>query len=139
MCIYTTTSWFYKKKCNFWPLSLIQLEISTLYCIITYLFQQLAALLIARQVIGNLKESALPYLLEQMRLAKLSFDLWGALSPTGSRSPPGTEQSSQESDKLPEEEETKTDQPKNDEQDQASAKRTISQAELESSLFKVKF
>lgn len=70
-----------------------------------------------------------------MRLAKLSFDLWGALSPTGSRSPPGTEQSSQESDKPPEEEETKNE---HSPPEQASAKRTISQAELESSLFKVR-
>lgn len=104
-------------------------------------FQQLAALLIARQVIGNLKESALPYLLEQMRLAKLSFDLWGALSPTGTRSPPGTEQTTQEGEKSAE----KTEKPPEQESsqtetspDQPTAKRTISQAELESSLFKVK-
>ncbi len=39
-------------------------------------------MLIIRQLIGNIKESALPYVVEQMRLAKLSFDLFGALSPT---------------------------------------------------------
>lgn len=94
--------------------------------------QQLAALLIARQVIGNLKESALPYLLEQMRLAKLSFDLWGALSPTGSRAPPGMppekrQDSEEEQPPLP------TDRPDSE----ANVKRTISQAELESSLYRV--
>ncbi|KAJ8983111.1 hypothetical protein NQ317_001855 [Molorchus minor] len=51
--------------------------------------EQLAALLIARQVIGNLKESALPYMLEHMRLAKMSFDMWGALSPLANKPPPG--------------------------------------------------
>ena len=39
-------------------------------------------MLIVRQLIGNIKESALPYVIEQLRLAKLSFDLFGALSPT---------------------------------------------------------
>lgn len=89
--------------------------------------------MIARQVIGNLKESALPYLLEQMRLAKLSFDLWGALSPTSTKSPPGVEQEAHEGDNK-EEEKNGQSTP-----DQASTKRTISQAELESSLFKVIF
>ncbi|XP_061400488.1 uncharacterized protein LOC133336217 [Musca vetustissima] len=44
--------------------------------------EQLAGLLISRQIIGNLRESALPYVAEQVRLAKLSFNMWGALSPT---------------------------------------------------------
>uniref|UniRef100_A0A182W8Q9 Anoctamin n=1 Tax=Anopheles minimus TaxID=112268 RepID=A0A182W8Q9_9DIPT len=44
--------------------------------------EQLAGLLISRQIIGNLRESAWPYLVEQWRLAKLSFKMWGALSPT---------------------------------------------------------
>lgn len=51
--------------------------------------EQLAALLISRQVIGNLKESVLPYILEHLRLAKMSFELWGALSPSGSKPLPG--------------------------------------------------
>uniref|UniRef100_A0A1B6E559 Anoctamin n=1 Tax=Clastoptera arizonana TaxID=38151 RepID=A0A1B6E559_9HEMI len=77
--------------------------------------EQLAALLIARQVIGNVKESALPYLLEQLRLAKLSFDLFGALSPSEiKREPPGNDT---------------TDEKK-------PSGRNVSQAELESSLFK---
>ncbi|XP_046811652.1 mucin-4 [Lucilia cuprina] len=44
--------------------------------------EQLAGLLISRQIIGNLRESAIPYFLEQWKLAKLSFNMWGALSPT---------------------------------------------------------
>jgi len=31
---------------------------------------------------GNIKESILPYLKKEMKLAKLSFDLYGAVSPT---------------------------------------------------------
>ncbi|XP_045519349.1 anoctamin-8-like isoform X2 [Pieris brassicae] len=44
--------------------------------------EQLAVLLITRQIIGNLKESALPYLIENLRLAKICFDVFGALSPS---------------------------------------------------------
>lgn len=44
--------------------------------------EQLAGLLISRQIIGNLRESAFPYLMEQLKLANLSFRMWGALSPT---------------------------------------------------------
>lgn len=44
--------------------------------------EQLAGLLISRQIIGNLRESAFPYFMEQCKLAKLSFSMWGALSPT---------------------------------------------------------
>nr|CAD7262586.1 unnamed protein product [Timema shepardi] len=90
------------------------------------LWPQLAALLIARQVIGNLKESALPYLLEQLRLAKLSFDLFGALSPTEAKKElPGNQQE---------------DSGPGEEQNSIGAKpagnRNVSQAELESTLFK---
>jgi hypothetical protein len=48
--------------------------------------QLLAALLITRQVVGNLKESLLPYAKKQLKLAKMSFDLFGALSPSSSSS-----------------------------------------------------
>ncbi|XP_039765784.1 anoctamin-8-like isoform X1 [Pararge aegeria] len=44
--------------------------------------EQLAVLLITRQIIGNLKESALPYLIENLRLAKMCFDVFGAISPS---------------------------------------------------------
>lgn len=69
-------------------------------------------------------------MLEHMRLAKMSFDLWGALSPIGTRQPPGVPETEQN-----EQSETK----ENDGSDgrEASVKRTMSQAELESSLFKV--
>ena len=33
---------------------------------------------------GNIKESLLPYFKKEMKLAKLSFDLYGAVSPTQS-------------------------------------------------------
>lgn len=39
--------------------------------------EQLAGLLISRQIIGNLRESAIPYFMEQLKLAKLSFSIWG--------------------------------------------------------------
>jgi hypothetical protein len=34
---------------------------------------------------GNLKESLLPYAKKQLKLAKMSFDLFGALSPSTDR------------------------------------------------------
>lgn len=91
--------------------------------------EQLAALLISRQVIGNLKESALPYILEHLRLAKMSFDLWGALSPLGAKPPPGGAdvEEPERSDAIKECDDTG---------DQHFAKRSMSQAELESSLYK---
>ncbi|XP_076764027.1 anoctamin 8 white walker isoform X2 [Xylocopa sonorina] len=91
--------------------------------------EQLAALLIARQVIGNLKESAVPYLIEQLRLARLSFELFGALSPSEARPPPGEvdeEKSKEPDDKGERPDNSKAKQPRN-----------VSQAELESSLYRV--
>lgn len=44
--------------------------------------EQLAGLLISRQIIGNLRESVFPYFMEQLKLAKISFIMWGAMSPT---------------------------------------------------------
>ncbi|CAG4995127.1 unnamed protein product [Parnassius apollo] len=44
--------------------------------------EQLAVLLITRQIISNLKESALPYLIENLRLAKICVDVFGAMSPS---------------------------------------------------------
>lgn len=49
--------------------------------------EQLAGLLISRQIIGNLRESAWPYFMEQWKLANLSFNKWGALSPTQGSAP----------------------------------------------------
>ncbi|XP_017885925.1 anoctamin-8-like isoform X2 [Ceratina calcarata] len=92
--------------------------------------EQLAALLIVRQVIGHLKESAVPYLIEQLRLARLSFELFGALSPSEARPPPGED--TEENGKQEGGDE------KNDRPDSAKAKqRNVSQAELESSLYRV--
>ncbi|KAF4530758.1 hypothetical protein B566_EDAN007980 [Ephemera danica] len=93
--------------------------------------EQLAALLIARQVIGNIKESALPYLLEQLRLAKLSFDMFGALSPS-------EEAKKELGDPPPGDEGKPGDEP---EEGQAQNKkqvtnRNVSQAELETTLYK---
>ncbi|KZC04885.1 Anoctamin-8 [Dufourea novaeangliae] len=94
--------------------------------------EQLAALLIARQVIGNLKESAVPYVIEQLRLARLSFELFGALSPSDATRPPPGEETENKPGKETEEkseraaETGKTKQPRN-----------VSQAELESSLYRV--
>ena len=98
---------------------------------ITYYFlydgpvlQQLAALLIARQVIGNLKESALPYVLEQLRLAKMSFDLFGALSPSEAKKELTSNPAEDNSEASTTNKSGRTN-------------RSVSQAELESSLFKV--
>ncbi|XP_076248814.1 anoctamin 8 white walker isoform X2 [Calliopsis andreniformis] len=91
--------------------------------------EQLAALLIARQVIGNLKESAVPYLIEQLRLARLSFELFGALSPSEARPPPGEEE--EENRKEPE------DKSERSESGKGKQPRNVSQAELESSLYRV--
>ncbi|XP_063905065.1 anoctamin-8 isoform X2 [Zophobas morio] len=90
--------------------------------------EQLAALLISRQVIGNLKESALPYMLEHMRLAKMSFDLWGALSPQSTNRPPPGEEQEKDKEQVPEVREEPAAEQAN--------KRSMSQAELESSLYK---
>ena len=77
----------------------------------------MAALLITRQVIGNIKESLVPYFQKEIKLAKLSFDLYGALSPT-------------------EDLQKKNDDYKAEEQQAESPKkkdRVLSQVELESS------
>ena len=42
----------------------------------------LATLLITRQVVGNVKESLVPFLKKQFKQAKFSYDLYGAVSPT---------------------------------------------------------
>ena len=50
-----------------------------------HILQLLAALLITRQVVGNIKESIIPYAKKHFKLAQLSFDRYGALSPTENR------------------------------------------------------
>lgn len=89
--------------------------------------KQLAGLLISRQIIGNLRESAWPYLFEQWRLAKLSFKMWGALSPTQERAPliPPDKASTTKSSDSSEPSELPS-----------TPKRSIGQAEIESALYK---
>lgn len=93
------------------------------------LLQQLAALLIARQVIGNIKESALPYLLEQLRLAKMSFDMFGALSPS--------EEAKKDLGDPPPEATGDANEEDGGEKKQVT-NRNVSQAELETALYKVR-
>ncbi|XP_055634657.1 anoctamin-8 isoform X3 [Toxorhynchites rutilus septentrionalis] len=85
--------------------------------------EQLAGLLISRQIIGNLRESAWPYLVEQWKLAKLSFKMWGALSPTQELPPPTD--SKQVGDSK-----------RSSDCTTSTPKRSIGQAEIESSLYK---
>ncbi|XP_065335769.1 anoctamin-8 isoform X2 [Cloeon dipterum] len=104
--------------------------------------EQLAALLIARQVIGNIKECALPYLLEQFRLAKLSFELFGALSPSdddkkdvGEPSDKNTASPAQAEEAVSAgAEDSKTEAETKQEADKKA--RNLSQAELEGTLSK---
>ena len=58
---------------------------------------------------GNIKESIIPYFKKEMKLAKLSFDLYGALSPS--------EEKKKEADSNPD----------------SSSDRVLTQVELESS------
>lgn len=81
----------------------------------------MAVLLITRQIIQNIKESALPYLIEQFRLAKLSFDLFGALSPSV----------------VGKEKREFSEATKSKEKKRPGESSTIPQAEVESTLFKV--
>lgn len=63
-------------------------------------------------------------MLERMRQAKMSFDMWGALSPLTAKAPPGSDEQT-------------PDLSADDKTDPLSEKRTMSQAELESTLYKV--
>ncbi|XP_044251021.1 anoctamin-8 isoform X5 [Drosophila takahashii] len=95
--------------------------------------EQLAGLLISRQIIGNLRESAIPYFVEQWKLAKLSFNMWGALSPTQNVTRSLAEELATAEAELKAETAgtpIKTHQP------ESSSKRNIGQAEIESSLYK---
>ncbi|CAO1355953.1 unnamed protein product [Diamesa hyperborea] len=87
--------------------------------------EQLAGLLISRQIIGNLRESAYPYIMEQWRLATLSFKMYGAMTPTKEMLP------SIDDEKKPETEPIvpPIDRP-------STPKRSIGQAEIESSFYK---
>ncbi|XP_017115862.1 uncharacterized protein LOC108138243 isoform X1 [Drosophila elegans] len=95
--------------------------------------EQLAGLLISRQIIGNLRESAIPYFVEQWKLAKLSFNMWGALSPTQNVTRSLAEELATAEAELKAE---STATPTRTHQPEASSKRNIGQAEIESSLYK---
>lgn len=84
-------------------------------------------MLISRQIIGNLRESAYPYIMEQWRLATLSFQLWGAMTPTKDQAQPTAEEIKKND---PEPEKPAADQP-------PTPKRSIGQAEIESAYYKV--
>nr|XP_040234873.2 anoctamin-8 isoform X4 [Anopheles coluzzii] len=103
--------------------------------------EQLAGLLISRQIIGNLRESAWPYLVEQWRLAKLSFKMWGALSPTQEHPPNVASSASTSTSTLTvgSGDGKQLDEGKSPSEFSASStppKRSIGQAEVESSLYK---
>lgn len=97
----------------------------------------MAALLIARQVIGNLKESAVPYLIEQLRLARLSFELFGALSPSEARRPLGETDVKKEKETSKKENEDEKSEKEEKTEAGKGKPRNVSQAELESSLYRV--
>ncbi|KAH9645675.1 hypothetical protein HF086_005324 [Spodoptera exigua] len=107
---------------------------------------QLAVLLITRQVIGNLKESALPYLIENLRLAKICVDVFGAISPskipTSAQLTELFEKKTDSSGDPPENSLVNggTDKEKDDRRDSEPivGQKVIHQAELESQLFKVR-
>lgn len=81
--------------------------------------------MISRQIIGNLRESAYPYIMEQWRMANLSFVLWGAMTPTKEKSQP-LPSDTKKIDSEPE----KSDRP-------PTPKRSVGQAEIESAYYKV--
>lgn len=103
-------------------------------------FQQLAGLLISRQIIGNLRESVWPYVVEQWRLATLSFKMYGALSPSQARTPLSGKDISTEMKESNDEIKTCKDDglvgTPNKITSETMPKRMIDQAEIESSLFK---
>jgi anoctamin-8 len=103
--------------------------------------QQLAGLLISRQIIGNIRESAMPYIMEQWRLATLSFKLWGALSPTKELPPSQSISDSTDAYKKNDGEPTPTATATTTVTESLTTptpKRSIGQAEIESAYFKVK-
>ncbi len=43
----------------------------------SFFLQQLAAIFITRQVIGNIKEALIPYVIEKLKLFKIGYDMTG--------------------------------------------------------------
>ncbi|KAL4713746.1 hypothetical protein ACJJTC_004277, partial [Scirpophaga incertulas] len=104
--------------------------------------EQLAVLLITRQLIGNLKESALPYLIENLRLARICVDVFGALSPskeqTAAQLTDLFDKKTNSSGESPENSLVNGSADKGDRRDSEPVlgQKVIHQAELESQLFK---
>ncbi|XP_028171924.1 anoctamin-8-like [Ostrinia furnacalis] len=102
--------------------------------------EQLAVLLITRQVIGNLKESALPYLIENLRLAKICIDVFGALSPskvpTSAQLTEMFDKKTDSSGDAPENSLINGTDPDRRDSEPIVGQKVIHQAELESQLFK---
>lgn len=99
----------------------------------------MAGLLISRQIIGNLRESAWPYMMEQWRMAMISFKLWGAMSPTKDSVPsaiPRFESGTNEENKKSDIDEILLSE--RSLHSSPNTKRSIGQAEIESSYFKVR-
>lgn len=92
----------------------------------------LAALLITRQVVGNIKESLIPYAKQQLKLAKMSFDLFGALSPTAAEDN-ASEVGSTEDYKKTDGDKNGTENSENDKDRKSSGPRQVSQVEVEGS------
>ena len=61
----------------------MRLNIVYRYCFayFRFYFQQLAAIFITRQVIGNIKEAIIPYIIEKLKLFKIGYDMTAAMSP----------------------------------------------------------
>lgn len=101
----------------------------------------MAGLLISRQIIGNVRESVVPYLLEQWKLAKISFTMWGALSPTQDLNPSIAEAAEKIKNETPQGTPTKqsdsTAESTRKNSESSTSKRNIGQAEIESALYKV--
>jgi hypothetical protein len=80
----------------------------------------LATLLITRQVVGNIKESLIPYAKKHFKLAKMNYDVYGAFTPTGN-----------------EKKDDDCAQKQQQEQPMKQTERNVSQVEVESSYVEV--
>lgn len=104
----------------------------------------MAGLLISRQIIGNFRESALPYIMEQWRLAVICFKMWGELSPSKEHAASLSSTTLKQADEAAHKKKDDIEQ-KYDENEEGKVplplsqgtKRSIGQAEVESVFFKV--
>ena len=101
--------------------------------------QLLAALLITRQVVGNIKESIIPYAKKHFKLAQLSFDKYGALSPSDNKPKDQIAESNGSLNKECAIENKKCESGENSPENNSVSPRKFSQVECESSAPKVLF